>query len=560
MEELERTMEELEEEEPRVEAEKCQEYVLDVDRSQDDKAKEILLCNFSRPHMRAFHCAWWAFFVAFFVWFSIAPLLSEIQETLGLTKEEIWTSSIVGVSGTILMRFLLGAACDKYGARVPFAATLCVSAIPTALTGLVNDATGLVVLRLFVGIAGGTFVTCQFWTSSMFTREVVATANALVAGWGNLGGGVTQVVVGSIFFPLFKVIFGGDAEMAWRTVCVVPALLAMATGVTIYFISDDAPRGNFREMKRSGKMLDHSAATFFRRGLINANTWVLFVQYACCFGVELTMNNGAALYFKDEFGQSTESAAAIASAFGWMNLFFRGMGGFASDKMNAKMGMRGRLLVQIILLLMEGMFVLVLARSKSLSGSIFCMLAFSIFVQAAEGSTYGIVPYVDSSSTGSIAGIVGAGGSVGAVGFSFGFRQMSYYGAFNVMGWIILGSAILTSFLSISGHRSLFFGDDSARIRSSLPSPAPVLELTNDPDGEKVVCGQCFGEDPARIWSPEPEMESANSDVEGDEDFIFGEDDARRQNSSRAPEPDLGGADDLDRDEENVEDAYGEEV
>ena len=27
----------------------------------------------------------------------------------------------------------------------------------------------------------------QFWTSRMFTKEVVGTANALVGGWGNLG-------------------------------------------------------------------------------------------------------------------------------------------------------------------------------------------------------------------------------------------------------------------------------------------------------------------------------------------------------------------------------------
>lgn len=33
----------------------------------------------------------------------------------------------------------------------------------------------------------------------------------------------------------------------------------------------------------------------------------------------------AALYFKEEFELSTE--AAVASTFGWMNLFARGLGG-----------------------------------------------------------------------------------------------------------------------------------------------------------------------------------------------------------------------------------------
>lgn len=81
------------------------------------------------------------------------------------------------------MRFVLGPLCDKYGARVLFTAVLCAASIPTAMTGLVNDAAGLYVLRLFIGIAGGTFVMCQFWTSRMFTKEIVGTANALAGGW-----------------------------------------------------------------------------------------------------------------------------------------------------------------------------------------------------------------------------------------------------------------------------------------------------------------------------------------------------------------------------------------
>ena len=69
--------------------------------------------------------------------------------------------------------------------------------------------------------------------------------------------------------------------------------------------------------------------------------------------------------------------------------------------------------------------------------------AFSLFVQAAEGcSTYGIVPYVDPPATGSIAGIVGAGGNAGAVRFGLGFRQLSYEAALMIMGFMIFGSGL----------------------------------------------------------------------------------------------------------------------
>lgn len=93
-------------------------YAVRVDRAQHDKSMQVVLCNFARPHMRGFHFAWISFFVAFFAWFAITPLLGEVRESLELTNEDIWTSSLCGTAGTIIMRILIGPACDKFGARI----------------------------------------------------------------------------------------------------------------------------------------------------------------------------------------------------------------------------------------------------------------------------------------------------------------------------------------------------------------------------------------------------------------------------------------------------------
>jgi MFS transporter, NNP family, nitrate/nitrite transporter len=466
------------------EIKKYQTYALNVDPLQDDKATEIKLCNFSRPHMRAFHCSWFCFFIAFFIWFAIAPLMPEIKTTLGLNKQQIWTSNICSVAGTIFMRFVNGPICDKYGARIPMGFVLIAASIPCAMTGLVTNAANLSVLRFFIGLGGSTFVMCQYWTSRMFTKEVVGTANALVGGWGNLGGGVTQLIMGSVLFPLFKL--GMSAEMAWRTVCIVPAVVGVAVGFTILKISDDAPKGNYNEMKKNGTMAEVSAAASFRAGALNFNTWLLFVQYACCFGVELTMNNAAALYFREKFLLTTETAAAIASLFGWMNLFARGVGGFVSDKANARMGMRGRIWWQTICLVCEGIMVLIFAHSNSLGAAIVLMVIFSSFVQAAEGSSYGIVPYINPPATGSIAGIVGAGGNTGAVAFGLGFRQLPYYDAFILMGSCIIASGVLSLFICIKGHAGLVTGQDSeeaiAAWKKLGSAPAATTLQVPEPD------------------------------------------------------------------------------
>jgi len=300
-----------------------------------------------------------------------------------------------------------------------------------------------------------------------------------------LGGGVTQLIMGSVLFPLFKL--GMSAEMAWRTVCIVPAVVGLTVGVSIMFISDDAPKGNYNEMKKNGTMPQVSAAASFRSGAMNFNTWLLFIQYACCFGVELTMNNAAASYFKSTFDLTTETAAAIASLFGWMNLFARGIGGFVSDKANARMGMRGRLWWQTICLLAEGIMVLIFANTKSLGLAIFVMVIFSSFVQAAEGSSYGIVPYVNPPVTGSIAGIVGAGGNTGAVCFGLGFRQLDTYPAFVLMGVCIIASGALSLFICIKGHAGLVTGQDSEEAIAAwkkMAAPGATTLQVPEPDAE----------------------------------------------------------------------------
>ena len=43
------------------------------------------------------------------------------------------------------------------------------------------------------------------------------------------------------------------------------------------------------------------------------------------------------------------------------------------------------------------------------------MILFSVFVQAAEGLHYGVVPYVSRPALGVVSGMVGAGGSLGSV-------------------------------------------------------------------------------------------------------------------------------------------------
>ena len=290
-------------------------YGLRVDHECNDRATEFNLCQISRPHMRAFHCAWFSFFLAFYVWFAVAPLLSEIQMTLNLSKQDIWTSSICSDATAILMRLIAGPLCDHVGARMPMAIFLGLASIPNFFVGFIETSAGLCLVRFFIGIAGTTFVAAMYWGTRMFTKETVGTVNGIVAGWGNAGGAFAQIIMGAVLFPAFTNYYGGDKEQSWRTICVVPAAIGLAWSFVVVFISDDAPMGYYKEMKKAGTMDNNfGATTFTRAAWTDKNTWVLSLLYAACFGVELTVNNGASLYFIEEFGQSTGSGKLLRGA------------------------------------------------------------------------------------------------------------------------------------------------------------------------------------------------------------------------------------------------------
>jgi alanine racemase len=72
-----------------------------------------------------------------------------------------------------------------------------------------------------------------------------------------------------------------------------------------------------------------------------------------------------------------------------------------------------------------------------------------------EGTTYSLVPYVDAENTGSVSGIVSAGGTTGAVMFGLIFRQFNYHQAFTFMGALVMGSSLLSMLINFGGHAKI---------------------------------------------------------------------------------------------------------
>src|SRR5262249_3835404 len=100
----------------------------DVDA--EGRATRINLFSLGTPQMRAFHAAWLAFFLCFFAWFGVAPLMKTVRGELGLTKSQIGNIIIASVAVTIVTRLVIGWLLDQIGPRITYAALLVIASLP----------------------------------------------------------------------------------------------------------------------------------------------------------------------------------------------------------------------------------------------------------------------------------------------------------------------------------------------------------------------------------------------------------------------------------------------
>ena len=409
-----------------------------------NKATAIRLLDFRSAPMRAFHMSWLAFFLCFFGWFGLAPLMPVIRQELHLTKEQIGNSIIASVAITVIARLFVGWLCDRVGPRRAYAWMLMLGSLPVMGVGLAHDYTTFLLFRLAIGAIGASFVITQFHTSLMFAPNVVGTANAAAAGWGNLGGGVTQMAMPLLFAAFLSL--GAGAWWSWRLAMAIPGAALFLIGIAYYFLTRDTADGDFRELRAAGRMPARSAATgAFWQACRDPRTWALAVLYGACFGMELTIDNIAALYFVDTFKLTLQAAGLAAGTFGMMNLFARALGGMVSDRCYARWGLRGRTVLLGITIALEGMALVAFSQARWLPLAIACMLVTGLFIKMSNGATYSVVPFLNPGAMGAVAGIVGAGGNVGAVlaGFLFKTKGLTWPQALWILGVLVFASASL---------------------------------------------------------------------------------------------------------------------
>jgi NNP family nitrate/nitrite transporter-like MFS transporter len=410
---------------------------------QATKATRIRVWSFSTPAMRAFHLSWMAFFVCFFAWFAIAPLMPVIKAEFNLTKDQIANLNIAAVGVTILVRLLVGPLCDKFGPRRTYSALLALGAVPVIGIAFAHSYGSFLVFRLLIGGIGASFVITQYHTSVMFAPNVVGTANAASAGWGNSGGGVTQSVMPWVLAGFVGL--GLAPSMGWRVSMIVPGVLMLIVAFLYWRLTQDCPQGDFVELRKHGIEVDSGKKggwAVFKAAMVNYRVWMLFVTYGACFGVELFVHNVAASYYVDHYHLDLKSAGMAAGSFGLLALFARALGGILSDRVARSRGLQSRTLLLCGLMIGEGLGILLFSSTGTAGMAILAMITFGLFTHMACGATYALVPFIDRKSLGGVAGIVGAGGNVGAVAAGFLLKGVgNVQSCFSILGIFVLAAS-----------------------------------------------------------------------------------------------------------------------
>ena len=217
------------------------------------------LCSF-HDRYRILHLNWFARFLSFVVWFSVAPFATTIQHELHLTATQLKVLAICNLALAIPARIAIGMVLDRYGPRLTFSALLVFAIVPCWLTATAHDFNQLVWSSLINGIMGAGFVAGVRMVAEWFPSKEIGLAQGIYGGWGNFGAAASGFCL-----PLLAVTIASftGGTLNWRMAIVAIGLVTALYGSIYFHYTQDTPPGEvYQRPGRHGGLEVTSAPSF----------------------------------------------------------------------------------------------------------------------------------------------------------------------------------------------------------------------------------------------------------------------------------------------------------
>jgi MFS transporter, NNP family, nitrate/nitrite transporter len=340
--------------------------------------------SFKPGAARALFLSTSTFAVSFALWGLIGALAPTFAQAYGLSAKAKSLMIAVPVLLGALGRIPAGMLADRFGGRRIFAALLLLSAVPAILIGFSNSYASLIVLGLFLGIAGSTFPVGVGFTSKWFTRDQQGTALG-VYGMGNIGQSVA--VFGA---PVLAIALG-----SWRPVFFIFAAISIVWGVVFLLSARDAVTDT------KPKTLAENFDVLRREPL----AWVLSLFYFLTFGGFVAFSIYLPTLLKDTFRLSAADAGARTAGFVLLATLMRPVGGMLADRLGgARVLLPVFIAIAALALLMGCPFM-----PTFTAGALGAAAALGL----GNGAVFKLVPQYFPKETATVTGLVGAFGGLG---------------------------------------------------------------------------------------------------------------------------------------------------